>query len=264
MKNMKRGILSILGLAAVALVFASCAQDREIQTSAHYNLPEDAVGTVRSAEQVLDDFVAVSGRNIPTEVLENASGIAIIPDLTKAAFIAGGRHGKGVFLNQGQEEWSLPVFASITGASLGMQFGISSTDLVLVFQNPNAIDRLKEGGSFTLGADLAVAAGPLGGSANLSTLDADVLAYSRSEGAFAGISFSGGNMSLNRDDTIAYYTAAQAGGDNARGYYGDERDGDMFENLLEPDQASGFGNAPSGAADLKQTLDRLTSGGGKK
>ncbi len=258
MKNMKRGILPILALATVALVFASCARDRDIQTSAHYNLPEGAEGTVRIAEQVLDDFVSASGRNIPADVLRESTGVAIIPDLTKAAFIAGGRHGTGVFLNHGQDEWSLPVFASITGASLGAQIGISTTDLVLVFQNQNAVDRLKEGGSFTLGADLAVAAGPIGGSANVSTLDADVLAYSRSEGAFAGLSLSGGNMSLNRDQTMEYY--ASLDGDTARGYYGE---GDMFENLLEPDQASGFGNVPPGAAELKQTLDRITDESGQ-
>lgn len=255
MNRFKNTAWVVVASAALALLLASCAGQDQIRTSAHYNIPEGSAGAVRNASQVLDDFVSAAGTDIPSDVLKNAAGIAVIPGLTKAAFIAGGQHGTGVLMTQGREGWSLPVFASISGASIGAQIGITTTDILLVFRESEPIQALLRNQSFRVGADFSVAAGPIGTSAEVTALAADVLAYSRTEGAFAGLSLSGGVLSLNRDQTVEYYAAANQ--EDVRGYYGEQ--GDMLlGRLLDPGGEAPVRNVPPSAAQLRERLNRLT------
>ena len=181
------------------------------------NVPEDAVEAVQQSMNVIQDFVSATGKNIPPEVLQNAAGIAVIPDLTKVALGVGGSHGTGVLLSHDGNQWSLPAFVSISGGSLGAQIGVSTTDVLLVFQNPNAITTLRSGGNMDFGANASVAAGPSGGMANWSTAHADVLAYTRTGGLFAGASLTGGKLSIDPKLTLEYYVGP--GQSSVRGYY---------------------------------------------
>jgi lipid-binding SYLF domain-containing protein len=240
-----RALVPIIPLLAVAMTafFLSGCGGRSVQTS--YNLP---AGTVETVDQSIE-MVKAFGKDIPPDVLNNAAGIAVIPDLTKAAFVIGGQRGTGVLLTREGGEWSLPVFASITGGSIGYQVGIQMTDLVLVFQNPEAISKLR-GGSFELGADASVAAGPVGGTAGVSSR-ADVLAYREDRGAFIGASLSGSRMSIDPDRTAGFYSGP--GDPPVRGYYG------LTDDLLDPRRKVQVRNVPSGATELKRTLDSLTA-----
>lgn len=254
MEKEKRYFIPILVFAMIGLLAVSCSQNRELQESASYNMPAGTAEKVQNASQVVDDFVSPTGMKIPANVLRKSAGIAIIPQLTSAAFIAGGSHGSGVLLTHNQNQWSLPVFMSITGGSLGAQIGITTTDLLLVFMNPDSIAKIKSG-NFTLGANVTVAAGPVGGSADLSTISADVLAYRRTEGAFAGVALTGNRLSLDKDRTLEYYATASP----VRGYYGQEGD-QIFNNLMNPNEKVNIQNIPPGAMNLRQKLDKLTSG----
>lgn len=122
--------------------------------------------------------------------------MAVIPRVVKAGFMIGGRAGFGVLLARGDDKaWGEPTFIRLGGASFGFQAGVQSSDVVLIFRNRSSVDRLLRGRrKLTLGADAAVAAGPVGRQAVAGTdarLSAEILSYSRSRGLFAGVSLGG-------------------------------------------------------------------------
>jgi hypothetical protein len=110
--------------------------------------------------------------------------------------------------------WHAPVFVTLTGGNVGWQVGVQSTDVVLVFKTQKSVDGLLSG-RMTLGADAAVAAGPVGRQAAAATdrrLDAQIYSYSRSRGLFAGVSFDGSVIRMNQISNATYYRAATPGG----------------------------------------------------
>ena len=155
---------------------------------------------VDQANRVLKEIMMAPDSGIPQSLMQDAHAIAVIPGVIKAGFILGGRYGEGlVAIKTPQGTWSNPAFVSITGASLGFQAGVSSTDIILVFRSERGVDRLVHG-EFTLGADLGVAAGPVGRYANASTngeLSAEIYSYSRSRGLFAGVALDGARIGID-------------------------------------------------------------------
>jgi lipid-binding SYLF domain-containing protein len=142
--------------------------------------------------------------------MEKCAGIAIIPGVIKAAYIIGGRHGNGILLVRRGGGWSDPVFISLTGGSLGWQVGVQSADVILVFMTGRSIENITRG-KFTLGADAGVAVGPLGRNAQASTdvnLKAEIYAYSRSRGLYAGLSLQGASLRVDRKADERFYGAA--------------------------------------------------------
>jgi len=171
-------------------------------------LAKNEVKDVRESANVLSEIMKIPEKGIPPALLRDAQGIVIVPGVIKGAFIVGGRHGTGVLLvREASGRWSDPVFVSLTGGSVGWQVGATSTDIVLVFKNRRGIEGLLKG-KFTLGADAAVAAGPVGRSAEAATdvmLKSEILSYSRSRGLFAGVSLEGAALLIDKDATAAYY-----------------------------------------------------------
>jgi lipid-binding SYLF domain-containing protein len=89
--------------------------------------------------------------------------------------------------------WSDPVFFRAGGGSVGPQVGASATDIVLLFMNDEAVGGLMKD-KFELGAEAAVADGPVGREAGAGTdalMHAEILSYSRSRGLFAGVNLKG-------------------------------------------------------------------------
>src|SRR5262245_56897504 len=125
---------------------------------------QSPVRIIQTAADVLQEIQAIPARGIPTHLLADAQGIAIIPDVLKAGFIVGGRGGHGlVFSRNPDGTWSEPAFITIGGASVGFQAGVQSTDVVLVFKNRKSLERVLQGkNKLTLGADVGIAAGPVG------------------------------------------------------------------------------------------------------
>jgi len=193
--------------------------------------------TVKNATVVLDKIMEIPESAIPPSLLSNAYGIAIIPGVIKGAFIIGGRYGEGVLLVRGSGGgWSNPSFLSIGGGSFGWQIGGQSTDVVLVFKSPASIENIKKG-KFTLGADAAVAAGPVGRRVEGATdvmLKAEILSYSRSRGFFAGVSLEGSVLNILWEDNGSYYG----------------------RNATVDDIFSGRVQGPASAAALRRTLEK--------
>src|SRR5580765_974304 len=163
-----------------------------------------------NAVRVLKEIMMAPDKSIPKDLLENAHAIAVIPDVIKAGFVVGGRHGDGLISVKTRDgTWSNPSFVSLTGGSVGFQAGVSSTDVVLVFRTQRGVDSIVHG-KFTLGADASAAAGPVGRSATASTdaqLKAEIFSYSRARGLFAGAALDGSVISIDNDANAAVYGA---------------------------------------------------------
>lgn len=163
---------------------------------------------VESASDVMGKIMEIPEKAIPPSLLANAQGIAIIPSVIKVGFVLGGQYGHGVLLIRNKEgAWSNPAFVTLMSGSIGWQIGAQSTDFVIVFKTRKSIEGIMKG-KYTLGADAAVAAGPVGRRAEASTdveLKAEIYSYSRSRGLFAGVSLEGSSMQMDNESNEAFY-----------------------------------------------------------
>src|SRR6202051_3579753 len=153
--------------------------------------------------------MATPDKGIPKEMLEHAHCIVIVPDLKTAAFVIGGKYGKGYISCRKKNGmgWSAPGTVRIEGGSVGFQVGGSSTDLILLVMNERGADKLLSS-KFTLGAEGSVAAGPVGRTATAQTdlqMHADILSWSRSQGLFAGVALEGATLRQDLDDNANLY-----------------------------------------------------------
>ncbi|MEE9306031.1 MAG: lipid-binding SYLF domain-containing protein [Spirochaetia bacterium] len=166
------------------------------------------VGQIADAKLAFEDITAIPEKTVPEFLLRDAAGIAIIPSVIKVGFIVGGEYGKGVLLLQDTNGgWSNPIFITLSGGSIGWQIGAQSADFVLVFKTKRSVDGILRG-NFTLGVDVAAAAGPLGRRARASTdmeLKAEIYSYSRSRGFFAGLSLDGAILQIDDAANATFY-----------------------------------------------------------
>ena len=136
-------------------------------------------------------------------VVKNAKCIAVIPNVVKGAIGIGGHKGTGVISCREEADWSPPAFVKMSGGSLGLQIGGEASDVVLFFMTRRGVESLLET-KFTLGAEAGVAAGPFGSSADFVSdvrLPAEIYAYARSRGLFAGLS----SMTVSQKAIKKYY-----------------------------------------------------------
>ena len=163
-----------------------------------------------NASRVLSEILRIPEQSIPARMLEEAQAIAVIPDVIKVGFVAGGRRGRGLIAIRGSDgTWSRPSFITLTGGSFGFQAGVQSADVILVFRNTRGVDSIVKG-KFTLGGDASVAAGPVGRSAQASTdeqFKAEIYSYSRARGLFAGVALDGTRLAIDNHSNEAVYGA---------------------------------------------------------
>jgi lipid-binding SYLF domain-containing protein len=169
----------------------------------------EPVNRLKAAADVFSEVMATPDKSIPQELLENAHCIVIVPDLKTAAFVFGGKYGKGYMScrNKGGAGWSAPGTVRIEGGSVGFQIGGSSTDLIMLVMSERGADKLLSS-KFTLGAEGSVAAGPVGRTATAQTdaqMHADILSWSRSQGLFAGLALEGATLRQDLDDNATLY-----------------------------------------------------------
>src|SRR4029077_14608009 len=142
-------------------------------------------------------------------MLENAHCIVIVPSLKTAAFLVGGKYGKGYLScrNKSGSGWSAPGSVRIEGGSVGFQIGGSTTDLIMLVMSERGAEKLLSS-KFTLGAEGSVAAGPVGRAVTAQTdvqLHAEILSWSRSQGLFAGFALEGATLRQDLDDNAVLY-----------------------------------------------------------
>lgn len=167
---------------------------------------EDA--RAQNASRVLRDIQAIPESAIPDKLFDDARAIVVVPDTIKAGLLVGGRRGHGVMaVKTAEGTWSNPSFIKLTGGSIGLQAGVQSSDVVLVFRSDRGLDSIVNG-KFTLGADAGVAAGPLGRNAATATdgeLKAEIWSWSRARGLFAGVALDGAVLSIDYPANEATY-----------------------------------------------------------
>jgi len=186
------GLAIVLSLAVTSAFAAiSTSEQKRLQDAAQ------VVTSLRNADN-----------GISEDLWQKADCVVVIPDMKKAAFIIGGEFGKGVMSCRTANGWSSPVFMELEKGSLGFQAGAQSIDLVLLVMNRDAAQKMLNS-KVSLGADASIAAGPVGRAASASTNTdlAEVLSYSRTKGAFAGINLSGGALMVDKNDNTDVYGA---------------------------------------------------------
>jgi lipid-binding SYLF domain-containing protein len=197
---MKKHVIGMLLCAAVATAGIAVADPSEEAAKQGKKLTD--------ATAVYHELVSAPDRAVPKELLENCKCIAVLPGVLKAALGYGARHGSGVMTCRTATGWSAPAFVNISGGSLGLQMGASSTDLVLFFMNDRGARSLVNGSRITLGGKASVAAGPFGRSGEAATnleLKSEIYSYARSKGLFAGLSIEGARLAPNPTDITNYY-----------------------------------------------------------
>jgi lipid-binding SYLF domain-containing protein len=198
-------IMSALALALVVPAENAPKEKEAVSTSESRDPGKEAERVIASAN-ILKELMNTPESNIPSELLDRAHAIAVVPNVVKAAFGVGGQHGKGLVTRRlSDRRWGAPAFIDLSGGSFGLQIGVSATDLVLVFTNEDGLKGLFED-KVELGGSSGVAAGPVGRSAEAGTnvtFDSPIYSYSRSKGLFAGISLKGTVMTI--DDSANHH-----------------------------------------------------------
>ena len=159
-------------------------------------LAANAGQRIEHAASAFQELMRTPDKGIPRDLLERSSCVVIIPGLKKGAFGFGGKYGRGFATCRGRAGWGAPAGVRIEGASIGFQLGGSSTDVFMLVMNEKGMRRLLAD-KFTLGGEMAAAAGPIGRETSANTdvlMTAEVLTWSRSRGVFAGISLEGATL----------------------------------------------------------------------
>jgi len=203
-------------------------------------LADEAVERLTQAKTVFEEVMATPDKGIPRDLLAKAHCVVIVPSLKKGGFIVGAQYGVGVASCRDAQKkgWTAPSTVRLEGGSIGLQIGGGETDVIMLVMNQSGADKLMKS-KFTIGGEGSAMAGPVGRSASAQTdayMRAEILSYSRSRGAFAGVTLNG--SSLRPDD-----------GDNKK-LYGKEV---KHEDLLQ-----GRVPAPASANDLLATLTRYS------
>ncbi|MFT3907651.1 MAG: lipid-binding SYLF domain-containing protein [Steroidobacteraceae bacterium] len=158
------------------------------------------------ASKVLEELRNQPDQNVPAWLMQRAYGVAVIPDVIQGAFIFGGRHGTGALsVRDTAGRFSEPVFISLTGGSVGWQIGAQAADVVLIFATRRSVEYFEKG-DFTLGGSAAVTAGPLGRQTEAAAgKDAEVYAYTRTRGLFAGVALDGTALTFDSKANRSFY-----------------------------------------------------------
>jgi SH3 domain-containing YSC84-like protein 1 len=168
---------------------------------------KDVTERLQMGTDVLSQMTTTPDKGIPEEVLDNAKCIAVVPHLVKGGFILGGKHGRGMATCRTADGWSAPAFISVGGGSAGLQIGVEGVDLIMLIMNEKGMQQLLSS-KFEISGEGSAAAGPVGRHASAGTdwkLDTQMLTYSRSKGAFAGLTLEGAVVQQDSDSTISVY-----------------------------------------------------------
>jgi SH3 domain-containing YSC84-like protein 1 len=171
---------------------------------------EKETDRLENAGMVMEEIMNIPD-DIPQDLLDKAECVIVYPSVLKAAFIVGGSYGRGAMVCRSGDHftgpWGAPSMMALEGGSLGFQLGGQATDFVLLVMNPRGATAILSS-KVKLGAGMSAAAGPKGRDATAATdatLRAEILAYSRSRGLFAGISLEGSTLRPDNDANEKLY-----------------------------------------------------------
>lgn len=199
--------MSSIRISCVVTLIAFVVLSAVLTPAQKKSRTNDAARHAGEAAETFTEIMNVKDKAIPKELLDTAEAIAVFPGVLKAAFVVGGRQGQGVISRRVKGGWSAPAFFNLGGGSFGPQIGAQRTDYVLLIMNPSGLEGLLKD-KFELGGEASIAAGPVGREAAASTnprMDAGILSYSRSKGAFIGAALKGAVITPDNDLNEAIY-----------------------------------------------------------
>lgn len=163
---------------------------------------------VDKAKITVEALAAQSDMEQFRKLLAVSKGIVVFPQVLKAGFIIGGAGGTGVLLSRAADgSWSAPAFYTMGQASIGLQIGAESKELVLVIMTEKGLESIIEN-QVKLGADLSAAVGPVGknvGASSTTNMDVDIFSFAKNSGLFIGASVEGSILDAKEDWLSAYY-----------------------------------------------------------
>ena len=197
---MKWNILLAVPVVATALIAASIPASAEVK---HQDTVQDAI-------KVFQEMMANPKTRVPARLIQRSQAVAIIPAITQAGFIIGGRHGTGVMMKHNADgSWSNPVFVSISGGSIGLQAGAKSTDTILVFPSRYSLSNVLKGNKVDIGGSVSGTAVDAQGTAAQVIDDRSssekIYAFSRSEGLYGGVTLAGAKLSVDNGKDKDFY-----------------------------------------------------------
>jgi lipid-binding SYLF domain-containing protein len=206
-KNMKIRIVSKLSLVVAACLMVIGFTVSPI-TPARADDSADARQLVEKSKLTFDTFMRNKDMGGFRDLLKTAKGVFISPQLLEGAFIFGVSGGSGVFVtrNSATGRWDGPAFYTVGGASFGLQAGGQASEVVMLAMTDRGVNALLSP-SVKLGADVGVAAGPvgIGAAAATANVSADILTFALSKGLYAGISLDGSVVAVRDEWNAAYY-----------------------------------------------------------
>jgi lipid-binding SYLF domain-containing protein len=166
---------------------------------------EEAIELVEEAAETITYFAQDSAFEPMWSLADQAKAIVVIPNSWRAGFVFGGSGGDAVMIARNKDgTWSQPTFFVVGSGSFGFQAGIEKSEIVLLVMTQRGMEHLLST-SVKLGADLSIAAGPIGAGAKAQTTD--ILAFSRSRGLYGGMTLEGALLKTRKNFNKAYYAA---------------------------------------------------------
>jgi SH3 domain-containing YSC84-like protein 1 len=169
---------------------------------------ENANDRLQEASIVVQELMGTADSGIPRDLLERAHCAVVIPGAKKGGFFFGAQYGRGFAICRNKDgAWGAPAAVRMEGGTVGAQIGVAETDIFMLVMNERGMSRLLDN-QFTLDANAGVAAGPVGRSTSAKTdafASAGILAWSRSRGAFAGLTVGGGTLRNDLDENEELY-----------------------------------------------------------
>jgi SH3 domain-containing YSC84-like protein 1 len=193
----------------VAAMLMSAGMVTSSITPVYADEKQEATQLVEKARMALEDFMADKNMEAFHDLIKQAKAILVTPQLLKGAFVVGASGGSGVLMvRDGRTgQWNGPGFYTLGGASFGLQIGGQASEVILLAMTERGVSSFLSN-SFKLGADVGVAAGPVGAgvSAASANLSADILSFARSKGLYGGISLDGSVVAVRGGLNDAYYS----------------------------------------------------------
>jgi len=162
---------------------------------------------VEKARRTVEAFTADDGmKGALKQLAQDSKGLFIVPRYMRAAFLVGAAEGSGVLIvrNEQTNTWSEPVFYHMVSASFGLQAGGDVSEMVLIVRTERALQEFYSN-DFKLGANIGIAAGPVGAGMSAQGITADIVSYAKTQGVFAGVALEGAHISIANTSNNAYY-----------------------------------------------------------
>ncbi len=101
-----------------------------------------------------------------TAYLRGAKGVLVMPGITKAGFVVGGKYGQGALMVGGKTV----DYYSLAEGSVGWQIGAEKYDMVILFMTDKVLQNFRKSENWEAGVDAEITLIDTGATASVETL----------------------------------------------------------------------------------------------